>query len=307
MSPKKQLLDPLGTMCKLVSLNFRPKNTKISIKDHILTLQDPNWFQCLVRWYNDDSRENISELYYAIIRLIKWFLVPAYKNINDQVEDNLSDNDNSNNHHSERIVQYNSDNSDVESDNGDGFDIEFSDGNTLIKYDKKDTKDNKNNNYNKKNKEEIEIIKDEKLSNAEIISRNEKFKQMVKYMCDGFKKLQTTYEGGNVVHTIQFYINILEDGINGVYDDSRLPKYIKDKEKEYENLLDYNKIKNLWDVRDIERICGLYENCFRDSSNDSIVNEAKQTFINGYLKSVDAILKMTDKKFQELVENSTKG
>ena len=63
----KQLLDPLGTMCKIVALNFNDMNTKISIHDHILTLQEPNKLQAIYRYINGDGRENTSELYFALL------------------------------------------------------------------------------------------------------------------------------------------------------------------------------------------------------------------------------------------------
>ena len=71
---KKQLLDPLGTLCKLAALNFSELHTKISIHDHILSLHKPDNYQSVVRLLNGDSKENVSELFYAIMRVVKWYL-----------------------------------------------------------------------------------------------------------------------------------------------------------------------------------------------------------------------------------------
>ena len=78
MSSKKQLLDPLGTMCKIILLNFTELNTKISIQNHVLTLHRPYNYQFIIRMMNGDGRENISELFYVIIRIIKWYMVDPH-------------------------------------------------------------------------------------------------------------------------------------------------------------------------------------------------------------------------------------
>lgn len=76
MSVNKQLLDPLGTLCKLITLNFYKVNTKISIHKHSLKVQEPDdyYFQSLLRTYGGDNRENISELFHVVKRVIEWYL-----------------------------------------------------------------------------------------------------------------------------------------------------------------------------------------------------------------------------------------
>ncbi len=228
MNMKKQLLDPLGTVCKLVSLNFNKKKTKIGIHDHILILQKPDSYQWLLRLYYGDGRENISELYHAIVRVIRWYLMGE----------------------------------------------------------------------------------DEEDSNCNAIVHSPVLKKMIKYMCDAMKKLQETYEFGNVVLSLQFYINILETGLEGGFKESMLPKYIIDKDKEFETLLDYNKIKNLWDIKRLQRICELYDNCFKiynEEEDDGIDDDKRIALIDGYLRSIGAILDITDNEFQKLIQNSKKG
>lgn len=219
-----QLLDPLSTMCKLIALNFNCINTKLSIQNHIITLHQPNGYQSLVRLYNGDGRENASGLYYAVVRLIKWYIVS-------------------------------------------------------------ETVDTLNNTVN---------------SNS--ISGSEEFIKMVHYLCRSFKKLQETYKNGNVILALQFYINLLEDGVAGTFDDRKLP--ILDDNRM--NLIDYNKIKNLWDVAKIKRICALYDHCFEVADADYIPDEEKDAVIGGYLRSINTMLDFTDKEFQKLVLNNDK-
>ncbi len=244
---KTQLLDPLGAMCKLIALNFNEIKTKISIHDHILTLQEPNGTQWLVRLYNGDGRENTSELYYAIIRLVKWFLMAECKNIRDDL-------------------------------------LSFENSNI-----------------------EETTVEEMGHNNALLISQSKSFRKLVMYLCNALKNLQNTYKTGNVVLALQFYINILEDGLNNMYNDNRLPFILREKEKEYETFLDYDKIKNMWDVKKIERICELYDDCFAIQKDDSYKDGDKVAFIEGYLQSIKTILDSADKDFQALIDNSNNG
>lgn len=237
MSFKKQLLDPLGTVCKLIALNFCEIKTKISVQDHILLLQCPNKYQFALRYYNGDDRENISELFYVIIRVIRWYLVPK--------------------------------NNDHESPESDASNCGTSD-NYLSLQDSDD----------------IKII--------------------IMYLCDGLRKLQETYEFGNVVLAIQFYINLLEDALRGEFDNSKLPKYILDKELEYKNLINYDKLKNFWDINKLRRIRELYDQCYDVRKNNEMTKEISG-LIDSYLQSVYSLLEISDKDFQMLIQNSNKG
>jgi hypothetical protein len=252
---KKQLLDPLGSLCKLVALNFSGVHTKISIQNHVLTLQRPNNYQFLIRFYNGDGRENVSELYYVIIRILKWYILPT---VLPEIAPNS--------------------------------------------YDEYDSEDD-NNNINIQSSSETHSYDS---TNASEISNSEVFKKMIRYLCSGFRKLQETYEFGNVVLSLQFYINLLEDGIAGRFDNNKLPKYILEKDKEYENLLDYNKLKNLWDVKKLERICSLYDQCFQTYAEGG-TSEKRDATIEAYLRSIDSFLDDFDGDFQKLIQNSNKG
>jgi hypothetical protein len=233
MSDHKQLLDPIGTMCKLVALNFCDNNTKISIHNHVITFQEPDKLQWLVRSCYGDGRENISELYYVIVKLILWFLV----------EDDTISLD------------------------------------TCILN-----------------------------SNNSKIRQSDEIKRMVGYLCNALTKLQLlTYQYGNVTLALQYYINILTSAVDEGFSEILLPKHLREQDKINDNLLDLDKLKNLWELKDIKRICELYDNCFALLSSEEEDNSNKQSLIQSYLKSIDSILKITDDKFQKLIRNSSNG
>lgn len=227
MCGKKQLLDPLGTVCKLISLYFYDLNTKISIQNHVLNIQKPNNYQPIMRILNGDARENISELFIVIIRLIKWYLIPP---------DNNKDNDNCN-----------------------------------------------------------------------LINCSEDIIKITKYLCISLKKLQKTYEYGNVVLAIQFYINIIDDILNGTFNEGKLPTELYDNDVDDDTLLDYSKLKNFWDVQKLKRICESYDNCFQIINDNNVNEENKKVMIDGYLSSINASLQIMDGEFQKLIVNSNRG
>lgn len=229
MSGKKQLLDPLGTLCKLISLNFCDLNTKISIQNHVLIIQKPNNYQPIMRIINGDARENISELFYVIIRLIKWYLVEPTKELSSTGE------------------------------------------------------------------------------NWTEINQSPEIKKLIQYLCISLKKLQTTYECGNVILAIQFYINIIDDILNGTFNESKLPKYMSDKELECDTLLDYTKLKNFWDFQKLKRICDSYDNCFQIMGEENVNYDNKKVLVDGYLSSINATLIIMDNEFQKLIVNSNRG
>jgi hypothetical protein len=257
MSVKKQLLDPLGTMCKLVGLNFAKLNTKISIHDHVLTLDEPADTQFILRWINNDGKENISELYYVIIRIIRWYIIDQYNNDNNNVS---SDKDTINENEYEELV-----------------------------YQKQLTDLNSNS------------------SNTIKIGNSDELRKMLKYLCFSFEKLQKTYEFGNVILSLQFLINLINDALDGNFNENRLPSYILEKEKEYSNLLDYNKMKSVWRLKTLITITELYDNCFRVCEDTDMHEKTKEALIHGYLSSVNATLTITDNEFKILVSNSKKG
>jgi hypothetical protein len=297
MSVKKQLLDPLGTLCKLVGLTFCEVQTKISIQDHILTLQKPAGSQFLLRMYNSDSREDIWELYYPIVRVIKWYLVENNKLKKYSSQKSSSPRSNYINENKQIVLITETKFNDIFDNLTNNIDIDVkpltpssdeSDGLTNSVF-------------------EINEKKDKESQNWEEISISEELRTMIKYACDALKKLQETYQHGNVVLATQFYINILEDAVNGTFDDSKLPKFILDRDREIDNLLDYEKLRNFWDHKKLKRICHLYDNCFRDLNDSEISGAQKDALLSGYLKSIKCILEITDVEFKKLIANSNKG
>ncbi len=226
MSSKRQLLDPLCTICKIITILFNEINTKISIHNHILSLQKPNTYQSIIRMINGDGRENISELFYAIIRVIRWYL-----------------------------------------------------------YDDKTYMG----------------------QNCRSIYNTTFIKKIISYTRDALVKLQDTYEHGNVTLAIQFYINIITDALNGTFDESRLPKNILKYDEYDENLLDYNKLKEFWDLRRLQTICDLFDRCKELHTNQCQMENQDNILLSGCVNSINSILELTDYEFNKLITNSSKG
>ena len=74
------ILEPLQVLTQLAVLSYLPVGTKISISNNILYLQQPTYFQGVVRWYQKDNKDDLFYLFHAIRRYYKW-----YKNRDDEV------------------------------------------------------------------------------------------------------------------------------------------------------------------------------------------------------------------------------
>lgn len=81
MSSKRQLLCPIGSVCRLILLNFKQVGTKIKISNHAINLIDPDYTQGIMRWWGQDSRDDICALYSMIVRFIELYLCPPKKEI----------------------------------------------------------------------------------------------------------------------------------------------------------------------------------------------------------------------------------
>tara|TARA_Y100000591_G_C21793903_1_gene678205 strand:- start:330 stop:953 length:624 start_codon:yes stop_codon:yes gene_type:complete len=81
--PKEKIdmiIEPLQVLTQLAILSFLPVGTKISISNNILYLQQPTLLQGVVRWYQQDNKDDLFYLFHAIRRYYKW-----YKNREDEV------------------------------------------------------------------------------------------------------------------------------------------------------------------------------------------------------------------------------
>ncbi len=86
MSTKQQLLEPISTIVKLILLQFKSQNTKISIRNHCMHYDDQSYEkkmsmpmasfqQALTRTLRGDSREDIAVLNNVLINYIEWYII----------------------------------------------------------------------------------------------------------------------------------------------------------------------------------------------------------------------------------------
>ena len=82
---KQQILETLTAVSRLITLPFKPKGTKIAIRDHNLVLCEPKTDtyyglkipQSVDRYWNGDSREDIFILNPVICNFIDWYIIPC--------------------------------------------------------------------------------------------------------------------------------------------------------------------------------------------------------------------------------------
>lgn len=75
------ILEPLQAITQLALLSVCPKGSKLTISNNLLSIQQPGWFQGLLRSYNQDMKEDLFFLFNAIIRFNRFY--DFLKNEND--------------------------------------------------------------------------------------------------------------------------------------------------------------------------------------------------------------------------------
>jgi len=223
---KQQLLDPLGTGCRIILLYFAQPNTKLRINNHIVQLTDNTiWETFFYRRYNYDSREDINVLFPMIIRYIELFLPQKMNKKN-------------------------------------------------IKSIIKATESN----------DEIEVNFEQCRTHLE---------NLAKYMIKGINVLQKTYIDGNVVHALQYYVLLLINAIENKYTRQLIAPHLI--ETLDDNLLDINKIKNMWTIESIVELSNEFDKCF---------NNQNETMLKASLNKIITILDKQDMTFNELIKAS---
>lgn len=78
---KRQFLDPITTISRITLLRFSPQNTKISISNNTIRVNDSgSWFyDSVVRRACSDSRNDICYLYPTFVRFIELYLLDKQK------------------------------------------------------------------------------------------------------------------------------------------------------------------------------------------------------------------------------------
>ena len=79
------ILEPLQSMIILSLLGFSPKGTKLTLQGNLLSLQPPAYSQGVVRWIQNDTKEDL----YYLFHIFKRFTV-YYKHLQDIQDDKIS-------------------------------------------------------------------------------------------------------------------------------------------------------------------------------------------------------------------------
>jgi len=67
------ILEPLQAILQIAYLSFAPIGTKLTIQNNILKIQIPNYSQPVIRWYNNDTQEDLFYLFNIFYRFKKFY------------------------------------------------------------------------------------------------------------------------------------------------------------------------------------------------------------------------------------------
>lgn len=244
MSVRRQILDPLSTLCKIALLSFYDNGSRLSISDNIVEIQKSDNKQWIIRTYRRDNKDHISLLYNPILKAMQWYIFQQRKKSIDN-NDNVDENDN-------------------QTDEG-------------------------VNNSTKDNGNTLGIESGEVLSGE----KDKAIKNIMKFAINGLKGLKVTYKEGNVILALQFLINNLKIATKDNPDIRLFEEYNEVIIIEEDGILNYDKIKELWDTDTIKSISNQFSLCEK--------NRSDPTTLEFMLESLNLMLKNTDNKFKKLV------
>ncbi len=120
--------------------------------------------------------------------------------------------------------------------------------------------------------------------------------KLMEYTIKGIHQLQQTYNNDNVIFVLQYYVILIEHAINNEYSRKLLPPHIiKNLD---ENLLDIDKIKNIWTVEQIQELEEELTKCFMS------FNKKENEMGQASLKKINSILESQEEKFYETLKST---
>ncbi len=141
---------------------------------------------------------------------------------------------------------------------------------------------------------------DKKMGNSfsELFDRDElekkkKLKLMANYICLGLEKLEKIYKLDNATLSLTYFRVLLTMAIEGHYSDEMIPHCIKDLQQN--NIINIDKLKEIWSGTKISHICDLFTKLF-----DS-VDKKESEFTDFYSRGIKDMLDKNDQKFREIV------
>jgi hypothetical protein len=169
-----------------------------------------------------------------------------------------------------------------------------------------------------KKEEKNEIKKeDEKEPNEEITKETKKFLELyrnkhiisiIEFACIGLEKQQITYDDGNIILATQLAANCLRQAVEtGELDENIIPVKYRTINDKTNNLINVDKIMEIWDVRTLSKINELLCRC-QESLDDAMKGDidpaSARNTMNGYMNSIKSILMVLDEKFKKLIEQT---
>ena len=75
---KNLILEPLCCILKLILLQYKEKNTKISVSDNSIYFNEPSYGQGLVRSFYGDCREDLHNIYHPLLKSVEWYPIKDF-------------------------------------------------------------------------------------------------------------------------------------------------------------------------------------------------------------------------------------
>lgn len=287
-SVKRQIVDPIGAVCRLALLRFSEHGTKLRIIDHSLQLTTHDLFErMLYRPYYGDSREDLCLLYPAIVRFVEICLMGKTEQSDKSVEKTIL------------LESSNATSTSVTSDNSDnemsGMLLDMSGMLLDFAQSQPQSKSNSTVASVKSTQSVQSAVKKTKTSDSlrQQSERKMHMKTLAKYAIEGLETLERTYGFCNATFTLHTFASLLQSGIDETYNPKMHPPGMRDNVIA-QSAFDGSKLNEVWDNEIINAIVDNIVNCARVSSDHANLSKI-------YKESAEKVICEIDEKFREIV------
>jgi hypothetical protein len=134
--------------------------------------------------------------------------------------------------------------------------------------------------------------------------KSHEFRELIRYCVSGLKALQTTYQSGNVVFTLQIYINMYNSMLNDCFDLTYIPDILLKEWKHRSGLVKEEEIKKIWSLDTLKQLQQMLNDCFNTNAQEDLGTDDRKSLLTSKLEAVKKVIDRHDGVFHDMIKRT---
>jgi hypothetical protein len=135
--------------------------------------------------------------------------------------------------------------------------------------------------------------------------KSHEFRELIRYSVSGLKILQTTYQTGSVIFTLQIYINMYNSMLNNCFDVTCLPEILLKEWKHRNGLVKEEEIKKIWSLETLKQLQQMLNDCFNTNAQEDLGTDDRKSLLTSKLEAVKKVIERHDGVFHDMIKRTT--